>query len=95
MEHIDDLCRRFSDHALHIRRLSLRDSKFRSICDDYGEALRAIEIQRSRDDAAKDRGGEFRRIAEDLREEVRTYLETSNRTDDTRVPAKTQIAETE
>ena len=78
MEHIEDLCRRFSDHAMQIRRLSLQDPKFRSICDDYGEALRAIEIQRRRDGAAKDRAEEFRRISEDLREELRTYLKTSS-----------------
>ena len=78
MEQIDDLCRRFPDHARQIRRLSLRDPKFRSICDDYGEASRAIEIHSHRDGSAKDRAEEFRQIAEDLREELLTYLKTSS-----------------
>jgi hypothetical protein len=95
MKHIEDLCHRFSDRAMQIRRHSLRDPKFRSICDDYGEALRAIEIQRGRGVTSTDRAEEFHRIAEDLREELLTYLNTSSSTDDTRVPVQTPLAETE
>ena len=84
MEHIDDLCHHLHHHAWRIRRLSLRDPKFRSICDDYGEALHAIEFWRhgkgvTKDRViAKDRVAEYCRIAEDLRQEVLEYLETSN-----------------
>jgi hypothetical protein len=84
VEHIDDLCTRHPSHAWQIRRLSLRDPRFRSICDDYGEALDAIEFWRHGKRTAKDRMvakerlAEFCRIAEDLRQEVLEYLETSN-----------------
>jgi hypothetical protein len=84
VEHIDDLCTRHPSHAWQIRRLSLRDPRFRSICDDYGEALDAIEFWRHGKGAAKDRlvakerVVEFCRIAEELRQEVLEYLETSN-----------------
>jgi hypothetical protein len=73
---IDDLCRCLPDHALRIRLLTLRDERFRAICDDYGEALRAIEAWRQDNDTAKRRAQEYRRMAEELREEARTYLKS-------------------
>ena len=42
------------------------------------EALAAMEIWRRENSARENRVEEYRRIAEDLREEVLEYLETSN-----------------
>ena len=76
MEHIDDLCIALPDRTRQIRLLALRDPKFRAICDDYGEALRAIEFWRRRKGASKNREAEYSVIATELREEVRQYLIT-------------------
>ena len=42
-DEIGILIRRFPEHASTIRRLQARDPSFRSICDDYGEAQRALK----------------------------------------------------
>ncbi len=73
---MDDFCHQFPSHARRIRPLALRDSNFRSICEDYGMALGAIEYWHHDKDAASGREEEFHRIAKELREEAFKYLET-------------------
>jgi len=80
LEHIDNLCLALPDRAEQIRLLALSDPKFRAICDDYGEALRAIEFWRRHKGASKNREVEYSVIATELREEVRQYLITHSQT---------------
>jgi hypothetical protein len=41
-DEIETLARRFPQYASTIHRLHTRDPSFRSICDDYGAAQRAL-----------------------------------------------------
>jgi hypothetical protein len=70
---IEALARRFPQHASTIRRLHARDPDFRSICDDYGEAQRALKHWAG--EAAPERVAEYRRILVELETEVLALLE--------------------
>jgi hypothetical protein len=71
---IEALVRRFPDHAWSIRRLWAEDANFRAICDDYGEALGALEHWRTADQSARSRAEEYRRLADELEEEALAAL---------------------
>lgn len=62
---------RFPDAELAIHRLYARDATFRGICDDYEEAVAALDHWR--DDAA--RSDDFRRLAAEIEAEIADLLE--------------------
>ncbi len=70
----DELSRKHPQHSLAIRRLALRDSRFREICQDYGEALRATEAYRAKGQSQIGYAEELRQTTEDLRAEALDYL---------------------
>jgi hypothetical protein len=72
---IEALARRFPQHASTIHRLQARDPDFRSICDDYGAAQRALEHWEAACQAAPERAAEFRQILEELEGEILAILE--------------------
>ena len=69
------LARRFPQHASKIRRLQERDPDFRSICDDYGAAQRALEHWDAARQAAPERIAEYRQSLKELEAEALAILE--------------------
>ena len=72
---IGTLARRFPQHASKIRRLQARDPDFRSICDDYGEAQRALKHWEAAGQAAPGRVEEYREILTELEAEALAILQ--------------------
>ena len=74
-DEIEALARRFPQHASKIRRLHARDPDFRSICDDYGLAQRALKHWEAAGQAAPERVEEYRQILKELEAEVLAILQ--------------------
>jgi hypothetical protein len=74
-DEIESLARRFPQHASTIRRLQARDPSFRSICDDYGEAQRALKHWEAAGQTAPGRVAEYREIVKELEAEALAILE--------------------
>jgi hypothetical protein len=72
---IRTLARRFPQHASKIRRLQARDPDFRSICDDYEDAWRALKHWKAAGETAPGRVAEYRQILAELEAEALTILE--------------------
>jgi hypothetical protein len=73
---IDRLVSRFPERAASIRELDAEDAVFRAICEDYGEALRALEHwSRSHQACARQRVDEYRMIVQELEAEVIAALD--------------------
>ena len=67
---IEALVRRFPDHARSIRRLQVADVTFRAICEDYADALRALEYWHAADQASHGKAEEYRRLIAELEDEA-------------------------
>jgi hypothetical protein len=74
-DEIRPLARRFPQHASKIRRLQARDPDFRSICDDYDDAQRALKHWEAAGQAAPERVAEYRQILAELEAEALAILE--------------------
>jgi len=74
-EEIETLARRFPQHASTIRQLQARDPSFRSICDDYGDAQRALKHWEAAGQAAPERAAEYRQILTELEAEALAILQ--------------------
>jgi hypothetical protein len=74
-DEIETLAGRFPQHASAIRRLQARDPNFRSICDDYVEAQRALKHWQAAGQAARGRAAEYRQILEELEAEALAVLQ--------------------
>ena len=72
---IEALARRLPQHASTIRRLQARDPDFRSICDDYDDARRALQHWEAAGQAAPERVEEYRQILKELEAEALAILE--------------------
>jgi uncharacterized protein YdcH (DUF465 family) len=72
---IEALASRFPQHASSIRRLQARDPGFRSICDDYGEAQRALKHWETAGQAVPERVAEYRQIVAELEAEALDILQ--------------------
>lgn len=71
---ITALGRRFPDRARKIRRLQAEDATFRAICEDYGAALDALAHWRAADQSAQQKAEEYRRLVQELEDEVLAVL---------------------
>jgi hypothetical protein len=74
-DEIEALARRFPQHASKARRLQARDPDFRSICDDYDAAQRALRRWEAAGQDAPERVAEYREILEELEAEALAILE--------------------
>ena len=72
---IESLTRRFPQHASTIRRLQACDPSFRSICDDYAEAQRALKHWEAASPAAPERVAEYRQSLKELEAEALAILD--------------------
>jgi uncharacterized protein YdcH (DUF465 family) len=68
------LARRFPDYVGSIRRLQAQDAAFRAICEDYGEALRALTHWQAANQSAQQKAEEYRRLVKELEDEALTAL---------------------
>ena len=66
---------RFAAQELAIRRLYAADPEFRVLCEDFQAAERALEHWKA-DDA---KGEEYRRLVQELEEEILEFLEAQLR----------------
>jgi hypothetical protein len=73
---IDILARRFPKHTSTMHRLAARDPDFRSICDDYAEAQRALKHWQAAGQAAPERVAEYRQSLKELEAEALAVLES-------------------
>jgi hypothetical protein len=71
----NELSRRHPDRAEAIEALARRDSHFRSVCEDYGEAIRAVRRWAAAQDSTANKSDEFNRMAEEFRSEALEYLD--------------------
>jgi hypothetical protein len=76
-DEIEALARRFPEHASKIRRLQGRDPDFRSICDDYDDAQRALKYWEAAGQAAPERVAEYREMLAELEAEALAILEAA------------------
>lgn len=74
MPQIADLLKRFPLGELAIRRRYAEDATFRTICEDYGEALRAFRYWQSSGTASDEQLDQYRQLLRDLEEEVLRYI---------------------
>ena len=74
-DEIDALAGRFPQHATIIRRLGACDPTFRSICDDYGAARRALQHWDAAGRTAPERVAEYRQILDELEAEALATLQ--------------------
>ena len=75
MKEIEAVVTRFPRHELAIRRLHARDATFRSICEDYSEALRALRHGQSAASSFDPRIEQYRELVS----EISDLLEGSER----------------
>jgi hypothetical protein len=75
-DEIDTLACRFPQHASTIRRLQARDPEFRSICDDYDDAQRALKHWEAAGQTAPEMVAEYRQILAELEAEALAILES-------------------
>jgi uncharacterized protein YdcH (DUF465 family) len=74
-DEIEGLAGRFPQHAAAIRRLKARDPDFRSICDDYDDAWRALKHWEAAGQTAPERVAEYRQMLNELEAEALAILQ--------------------
>lgn len=77
MHDLVPVIRRFSEHELEINRQSARDPEFRSICEDYAAATRALAYWENDPSKAAD----YRQLIKELEDEILAYLPSQQRSD--------------
>lgn len=70
MSNLAPVIRRFAAHEFVVRRLYAFDPEFRSLCEDFEIASRAL-AQWHADDA---KAGEYRRLIRELEDEIAEYI---------------------
>jgi len=66
---------RFKNHDSRIEREMLKNPEFRSLCEDYGDAVEAVRNwSRSRDPSAANKTVEYRGLVLALEQEIRDHL---------------------
>ena len=72
---IEAVVARFPQHELAVRRLHARDPTFRSICEDYGEALRALRFwEAAEEPVSQSRVRQYRELVGELEDEIAKFL---------------------
>jgi hypothetical protein len=71
---IEALVRRFPDRAGGIRRLHVADPNFGAICEDYADALRALQYWQAADQSCAKKAEEYRRLVKEIEHEALVAL---------------------
>lgn len=78
MHVIDQVLARFPEKVATVRRLYLRDERFRSVCEDYVLCVDSLRRFEDRYDAStRPEVTDFRQIQRELEHELRSYLTTA------------------
>ena len=75
MRAVDHVIEHFPESAAVVRRLYLRDERFRSVCEDFALSIHSLRRFEARVDA--DRRPEvedYRKLLRELEQELRSYL---------------------
>ena len=75
MSGIDLIVTRWPKRELSIRRLFTRNADFRALCEDYGEALRAMRHWQAA--GSEPKAEEFRSLAAEIETEIVRMLDLS------------------
>lgn len=74
-KHVGRVRKLFPSRAEEVSRLALRNEAFRSMCEDYGVAVDALELLEARNHPGDvERMHEYRSIIRELELELRTEL---------------------
>ncbi len=77
MQSLSGLLERFPAREFEIHRLCARDAEFRSVCEDYEVALKALRHwERVENNAV--RADEYREIADEIADELTVRLDTAS-----------------
>ena len=69
--------RRFASRSVQIEQEILRNPEFRTLCEDYGDAVAALERwRRSTDSISLKRASEYDKLVQELEIEISNYLQT-------------------
>ena len=74
-DQIEAMIQRFPQHAAAMRRLEAEDPNFRAICDDYGEALRALDYWQTTASSSPQKVVEYRQVVTELEAEALALLD--------------------
>ena len=67
--------KRFASRAAELEREILQDPDFRSLCEDYGEAVAALERwSSSSHPSSPQRVSEYQNLVRELEEEIQSHL---------------------
>jgi hypothetical protein len=67
--------RRYASRSIQLEREVLKNPDFRSLCEDYGEAVEALERwSRGNDPLSPQRVLEYQRLVRDLEQEIEIHL---------------------
>ena len=73
---LDHIFGRFRELRVEIEKAALQDARFRTLCEDYGTAVRAFEYRSSSADARAPRMiDEYRRLLTELETEILTEIQ--------------------
>lgn len=68
--------RRFASATVQLEQEILKHPDFRLLCEDYGDAVEALERwSHSTDAIAPQRVSEYRKLVEELEQEIRNHLD--------------------
>lgn len=74
MSRFESLNKRFSEHALAIRRLQRDDPVFRELCDDFEDAKRASDYWKSSPEQSEERAIQYQELVNELEVEIGKIL---------------------
>ncbi len=67
--------KRFAGRSVQLEQEMLKNPDFRSLCEDYGEAVEALERWRqSTHPMSSQRVSEYEKLVKDLEQEIEDYL---------------------
>lgn len=85
VKHVGLVRKAFPDWAEEISRLALRSEAFRTLCEDYGMAVEALELLEVRNLARDvEKMHEYRALIVDLERELKSELVAAHPTDEHR-----------
>ncbi len=77
------ILKRFPENALQIRHLILKNSSFRSICEDYGKCVEALKYwDQSKKQNSRAKVEDYQYLCEQLEKEVLKNLQHSQESHD-------------
>ena len=80
VDQIEAMIQRYPQHAATVRRLEAESASFRAICEDYGDALRALAYWQTTATSSPQKVVEYRQVVAELETEALAVLEAHRAT---------------